>query len=146
MRREANTFGEGDCSCNDMHFNFHSCGCKFFPSRVAPHHMGNKCLSLQLLHFSRDFHQQLLQFSTNFHQNLGLYNHQLKGIIPKFGSSVRVTFFCKSGLILWQQPFLQLFSHPLDKNIPFYRCLRFFYPSLLSQLGSESCLSLSVIV
>ena len=24
-------------------------------------------------------------------------------------------------------------SHPLDKNIPFYRCLRFFYPSLLSQ-------------
>ena len=25
------------------------------------------------------------------------------------------------------------FSHPLDKNIPFYRCLRFFYPGLLSQ-------------
>ena len=24
-------------------------------------------------------------------------------------------------------------SHPLDKNIPFYRCLRFFYPGLLSQ-------------
>ena len=24
------------------------------------------------------------------------------------------------------------FSHPLHKNIPFYRCLRFFYPSLLS--------------
>ena len=26
-----------------------------------------------------------------------------------------------------------LFSHPLDKNIPFYWCLRFFYPGLLSQ-------------
>ena len=26
-----------------------------------------------------------------------------------------------------------IFSHPLDKNIPFYRCLRFFYPGLLSQ-------------
>ena len=25
------------------------------------------------------------------------------------------------------------YSHPLDKNIPFYRCLRFFYPGLLSQ-------------
>ena len=24
-------------------------------------------------------------------------------------------------------------SHPLDKNIPFYRCQRFFYPGLLSQ-------------
>ena len=24
-------------------------------------------------------------------------------------------------------------SHPLDKNIPFYRCLRFFYSGLLSQ-------------
>ena len=24
-------------------------------------------------------------------------------------------------------------SHPLDKNIPFYRCLRFFYPGLLSK-------------
>ena len=25
------------------------------------------------------------------------------------------------------------FSHPLDKNITFYRYLRFFYPGLLSQ-------------
>ena len=25
------------------------------------------------------------------------------------------------------------YSLPLDKNIPFYRCLRFFYPGLLSQ-------------
>ena len=25
------------------------------------------------------------------------------------------------------------FSHPLDKNIPFYRCQRFFYPGLLPQ-------------
>ena len=25
------------------------------------------------------------------------------------------------------------FSHPLDKNIPFYRCVRFFYPGMLSQ-------------
>ena len=24
-------------------------------------------------------------------------------------------------------------SHALDKNIPFHRCLRFFYPGLLSQ-------------
>ena len=27
----------------------------------------------------------------------------------------------------------RLFSHPLDKNIPFYRCLRFFYSGLLAQ-------------
>ena len=26
-----------------------------------------------------------------------------------------------------------LCSHPLDRNIPFYRCLRFFYPGLLSR-------------
>ena len=25
------------------------------------------------------------------------------------------------------------YSHTLDKNIPFYRCLRFIYPGLLSQ-------------
>ena len=25
------------------------------------------------------------------------------------------------------------FSHPLDKNILFYKCLRFFYPGPLSQ-------------
>ena len=29
--------------------------------------------------------------------------------------------------------FTNPFSHPLGKNIPFYRCLRFFYPGLLSQ-------------
>ena len=34
---------------------------------------------------------------------------------------------------LTQSQLRMIFSHPLDKNIPFYRCLRFFYLGLLSQ-------------
>ena len=56
----------------------------------------------------------------------------------------KLSFYGEIGLIILNYPCYPFFSHPLDKNIPFYRCLRFFYPGLLSclSLGSESCLNL----